>query len=638
MPMERMRVLAACLALREFTISEVIAYSGANENTVRSVLRRDSELFEELPERRGTGTHRPGRRAGRWRLVDPSKIRRLATDLQGELAGIQPEIASAVQPDEATYDDRLAAVTVAEHALLRAWEEPNPELRHVLSEIALNNLAEASPPSAGDKVGSEEGGRPDYAPNANDISGLSSSEEEILPIRIRAVAVLATLIEAESAGSVISSAQLAEAAIAISRLESTPSEADLQTFFRRLADLALDDRLPGGAAAVFGKIVTAKSPVSVSDVAERTGLRHGEVERALRPLLHRKYVVSDYGEGSSGLEQPTSPVRVNEDQHRVIGISVLPEKVIGVLTNLRVSSSIVRHRQLENPEKGQIDEDVLVEAVSSLVDEFREIRSDIIGLGVELPGHVNGRMGEVIFSPVLSQKNILLKEKLERATGLHRVVVENDANALAIHEQWFGDGTDRSDFAVILLPERGGVGSGIVSNDQIVYGSKGAAGELGHLEYKPGGRECYCNNRGCLETVAGVAGILEEIRDNGHSAVDLATAAALAEKDQVVRESFQRAGKALGWGISVVLNLFNPELVIVFGPDQLVEPEQFTAAKSFMGAMERASRERGFPMTEQYKLIWGHLRYEPMPPYDPVWRGAIAASAVLGRFIRRPLD
>jgi predicted NBD/HSP70 family sugar kinase len=650
----RLKILAASVALREFTIPELVAYSGANENTVRSVVHRDSKLFEPAPGKVGEAASRwsgdetslvnqlrsraRGRPATRWRVVDPEQIRQLVADLQGELAEAQQEtIRPAQRTEKNAHISRLAAMKVAEGAVLRAWEERDPELRRVLSRTAFNNLAKASPPSASDEAAPE---RLWWDASLTDSSAPGGSDEEALRWHARGIAMLARVIDAEAKGSILGTDELAGAMVAVSRLDAVPSEPQVQAFFEQLMDSALRTRITVGRANVFGKLVKAKSPVSVNDLFSGTGLPHHEVDRLVQRLLDHKYVVPYYEENSPAPERPISALRVNEEEHRAIGVSILPNEVIGVLTSLQVSESksTLMRRNFGMTGQGPIDVDVVVHAVSSLVQAFERVRTDIIGLGVELPGHV-GRMGEVVYSPILRQRNVLLEERLQRATGL-RTVVENDANALAVHEQYFGDGTDTADFVVILLSERGGVGSGLISNYRVLYGSKGAAGELGHIEFKPGGVECDCGKFGCLETIAGVAGILRELNSIKRPAANLAAAAELAEEDEAVRRVFESAGQALGWGITTVLNLLDPERIILFAPEELVNDQRYVAARRFTHAVQETARERAFSTTAQFKQVMRPL------PYKPVWRplpqeervAASAASAVLSHFIPQAHD
>lgn len=642
--MERVKILAASVALGEFTIPELVAYSGAKERTVQSVLLRESGLFERLSDAGeeldagqsaagasptgGRGLRGPGRPATRWRVIDPQRIRRLVEDLHGELAEAKQEVTTIMQQSGKIDVERfrLAAVKVAEDTVIRAWEEPNPGLRRVLAETVLNNLADAGPQPVDDEVGSSES---DWW---NAVSfDRSSQAEEALRYRARGLAVLARAIDMEAYSQVLTTEQLAEAALAVSRLgPAVFSQPQVQKFFERLAAATATVRVPVGPGKVLEKIVTAKSPVSISDVAQQTGLPQSEVEQAIKPLLRHRYVVQDREGNSPESTGHISPVRVNEAEYRAIGISVLPNKITGVLTNLRASDDpIVEHREYKTMGGGLVDVNVVIRAISSLVQEFRQSRSDIIGIGVMLPGHVNGKLGEVILSPLFQQRDFPLAEELARVTGL-TTVVENDANALAIHEQWYGDGRNISDFAVILLTERGGLGSGLVSNNQIVYGSNGAAGELGHINFESNEEKCYCRKLGCLETVAGIGGILREVKRLGWPAGTLADAAALAEKDETIQGVFGRAGKALGWGISVVLNLINSERVILFAPARLVN-QDYTAARLFLAAVEGTWRKDTFPTAVRAKLVVREL------PVLPVLEG-VAASAVLGRVIRGPLE
>lgn len=157
------------------------------------------------------------------------------------------------------------------------------------------------------------------------------------------------------------------------------------------------------------------------------------------------------------------------------------------------------------------------------------------------------------------------------------VAITNDANASAIGEMLFGAAKGMKDFIVITLGT--GLGSGIVVDGKLVYGSDGFAGEIGHTVYDPNGRQCGCGRRGCLETYASATGIKRTVMEllansNEDSALrnlsfnDLESkmiyTSALAG-DKIAKEAFEFTGKVLGLKLADAIAVTSPEAIILFG-------------------------------------------------------------------------
>jgi predicted NBD/HSP70 family sugar kinase len=233
------------------------------------------------------------------------------------------------------------------------------------------------------------------------------------------------------------------------------------------------------------------------------------------------------------------PSFVDDDGERVRAVVQLPlddtsvDTVVGRVAEL-VEGLLGRHRHLPEPR----------------------------GLGVELSGHVDARRGSVDWSHRMGwDRPVPLARLLNEATG-YPAVIEHDVKALALGEQMFGLGQDASTFAVVTVGI--GIGCGLIVDNQLVRGRSGIAGELGHLVLDTGGPVCACGKRGCLETVAGTDAIVRELRDAGRADVtDIERAARVARRDKVTRAAFSRAGWALGLGLSWLVNLLNPELLIL---------------------------------------------------------------------------
>jgi glucokinase len=195
----------------------------------------------------------------------------------------------------------------------------------------------------------------------------------------------------------------------------------------------------------------------------------------------------------------------------------------------------------------------------------------VAAVGVGAPGVILVDKGIVVKSPNFPDwNNLPLKDELESVLSLP-VTIENDANAAALGEQWRGAG--RGIGSMILLTLGTGVGGGIVLDKQIWHGADGMAGEIGHMTIIPDGRQCGCGNTGCLEMYASARGIVQSYRDaGGASETAMQPEITSVQVYQEASDGNARAvkvmrdmGRILGIGIANLINIFNPEMVVIGG-------------------------------------------------------------------------
>ncbi len=203
---------------------------------------------------------------------------------------------------------------------------------------------------------------------------------------------------------------------------------------------------------------------------------------------------------------------------------------------------------------------------SSLNDE-----STIKGIGIGAPNG-NYYRGTIEHAPNLVWKGIVpFVEMIKIRTGIKDVVLTNDAKAAAIGEMIFGGAKGMKDFIVITIGT--GLGSGIVSNGNIVYGYDGFAGEMGHVIVKRDGRMCTCGRKGCLESYVSKRGIiqtymeLKEINSKLESAeITPAYISELASKgDEIALKVFDETGRILGQTLADSACYLEPEAIFIFG-------------------------------------------------------------------------
>jgi predicted NBD/HSP70 family sugar kinase len=232
--------------------------------------------------------------------------------------------------------------------------------------------------------------------------------------------------------------------------------------------------------------------------------------------------------------------------------------------------------------------------VETLLAQARVDRSEVIGVGVGVPGPVDAATGEIDTATIMTGwAGVRPAEELRGRLGIP-VHVDNDANLGALGEMVGGAG--RGCGHLVYLKLSNGVGAGIVADGRLYRGAGGIAGEIGHITVDAGGPVCRCGNRGCLETLVGGPYLLQMLprpvgRDEPPPTLLSVIASAMAG-DTGCRRILSDAGRALGSGVAILANLFNPRLVILGGElaqagDLLVQSIRQTAE---LGAIPGAVR------------------------------------------------
>ena len=222
--------------------------------------------------------------------------------------------------------------------------------------------------------------------------------------------------------------------------------------------------------------------------------------------------------------------------------------------------------------------------INEMCDAIRQVTSrhkhagQLLGIGIGVPGILDIRTGflrEVPNLPGWSDTHV--ETEIERRLKT-KVVIENDANAAALGEQWLGAGRHLHDLAIFTLGT--GVGGGMVLNGRIWHGMTGMAAEFGHIVVEPDGVPCTCGSRGCLEQYASAVGITRMAREAiaSGAAPKLSEAAAsnpelnpklvyklAIEGDEPARRIFAVVGRTLGIAIADMVNILNLPMYVIGG-------------------------------------------------------------------------
>lgn len=201
---------------------------------------------------------------------------------------------------------------------------------------------------------------------------------------------------------------------------------------------------------------------------------------------------------------------------------------------------------------------------------------ELIGIGIGAP-NANYHTGCIEKAVNLPWEDVPIADRLNEYFPEVKVKVTNDANAVAIAEMVYGNAKELRDFVVITLGT--GLGSGLVSNGDLIYGHDGLGGEVGHTTAVPDGRQCNCGRVGCLETYVSATGIkrtvfellanstakssLREVSFNELTSKDIHAAA--LNNDPIALEAFKITGKILGRALADVVAYTSPSAIFIFG-------------------------------------------------------------------------
>ncbi len=308
-------------------------------------------------------------------------------------------------------------------------------------------------------------------------------------------------------------------------------------------------------------LLRLQDSLSRIELTRETGLDGKTVTNLTHELLAKRLIISDGYETSSGGRRPEL-LRLNSNLKHTIGIYLDPNKIIGVMVDLKGNILKEKVFPLFKISKRKYILSGIKKIAQSLI--ACTTRSRLLGLGFVFPGIIDRDKETIIQSSNLpALEGIRIKEYLKEYFRKHfplSVEIEDSSRAMALGEKWFGRAQGIDNFVFIDLGV--GIGCAILSRSQLHYGVSLSAGELGHTVVDINGPRCRCGHKGCLETVASSRKILEKISGKGRK-----------EEQKIIAD----AGYYIGVGVSNLVNLLNPSHLIIGGELSLVGETLFKA-------------------------------------------------------------
>ncbi len=348
-------------------------------------------------------------------------------------------------------------------------------------------------------------------------------------------------------------------------------------------------------------------------VAKELGVSPASVTTITQELIEAGLIeeVATSREGDQGRGRPAVALGVRADAHRVVGLKVSDQNLSAVITdfagNHLATHSVDRRTAAESPGDVVRLIELLVDTVTQKAGMYRH---EISAVGIAIPGYIESDEGRVIWSSLLSERNVPLAALASERIGLP-VYIDNDANLCALAELWFGAGRGRSDFAVVTIEH--GLGLGLVLNHRLYRGARGLGMELGHTKVQLDGALCRCGQRGCLEAYVADYALAREAtvalnlthRDGQSMKVLLESLYDHAKAgNAAARSIFRRAGRYLAVGLSNVVNLFDPALIILSGERMRYD---YLYANETLAEMESMAIATGRPLPKIEIHAWGDL-------------------------------
>jgi predicted NBD/HSP70 family sugar kinase len=313
--------------------------------------------------------------------------------------------------------------------------------------------------------------------------------------------------------------------------------------------------------------------ISRTEIAEIIGQSRATVTNITAKMIASGLIYEKEIEGSSARGRNRVMLAMNPDAAYVVGIKVSAFRIGCVVTDIlaNVKSSIVMPvRTAERPV--EFIADLIEEAIRHCVKEAGLTLKQIAGIGIGLPGLVDGREGVSYWSPLYKRGVSTLKDLIQKRFAID-TYVDNDANTVTVSQLWVGEGKGVNNFVVLTIED--GLGMGIVIDGELYRGSNGFAGEIGHFIATPGGELCRCGKKGCYEAYISNFGILNGVKQlcaKGEWRCDDPTALSYEEVlegarsgDPVLVGIFNRAGLYLGLALSGIIQIFNPSQILVTG-------------------------------------------------------------------------
>jgi len=306
-------------------------------------------------------------------------------------------------------------------------------------------------------------------------------------------------------------------------------------------------------------------PISRAEIARQTALQRSTVSTIVDSLISEG-LIEEIGTGQSTGGRCPTLLKLNTEGAAALGIDIAPTRTTVATSNL--AGCVLEREEFDTDPDF---EKTITRATHAACRLLKRGTGMIDGIGVSLPGLVDPAAGKILYIPYFNWRDLDVGQRIASATGLE-VTIDNDANAAALAELWFGqpEVSEARDFIMTFIAE--GVGTGIIFDRQVYRGRDGAGGEFGHMII--GDRApvpCSCGSFQCWEAFAsGRAAVAryQEFTGKTTSSPEIVFAQLIdlaLSGDEAARAALSETAHYLGVGISNLIIGFSPDVIVVGG-------------------------------------------------------------------------
>ena len=335
----------------------------------------------------------------------------------------------------------------------------------------------------------------------------------------------------------------------------------------------MNDYLRTNTRAMILDAIRRSKRIARIDLAQATDISQATVTTITAEMIRQgliEEVPRDDTAGQSRRGRPRVDLKLRADAYKVAGLKIADTMISVVLADFE--GTVIQEYEYPRPD-AHVTVDFLIseikQALATTVREAGLSQADLSAVGVGIAGVVDASQGLVHWSPFFDQNSIYLGGMLKETLGLP-VFLDNDANLVAMAEQYLGDAQHHANFIVVTIES--GVGMGIVIDNQVYRGTRGCGAEFGHTKVQLDGALCRCGQRGCLEAYVADYALLREASFNtslfrgqspDKSVQELLAAARAGEP--TAQSIVTRSSRIFAMGLANLVNLFDPELIILSG-------------------------------------------------------------------------
>lgn len=329
------------------------------------------------------------------------------------------------------------------------------------------------------------------------------------------------------------------------------------------ASVARSDTIRNINRQIVLNYVRERSPISRAEISHETELQRSTVSLIVEELKHQGLVEEIEGESTGG--RPPNLLRLRAAGAIALGVDIGTKQTM--LATCDLAGRVIDRESFQTDPDADVTLGKIMDCAGRLIKRGKGTEA----IGVSVPGLVEPERGNVIFIPQFKWRDWDVAKRLKQATGLP-VNIDNDANATALAELWFGRPEIREvrDFVMVLVEE--GLGTGLVFDGQVYHGDAGAAGEFGHMTIGAGAPvACAAGNYECWEAFASERAALARYanlapQSEGGTCVTFARLVDSAlGGEAAARAALVETGRYLGVGISNIVKGLSPRSVIVGG-------------------------------------------------------------------------